>query len=284
MSVLKVAVPNKGALSEKTVELLKDAGYKCVRNGRELIISDLENQIEFLFLRPRDIAVYVGKGIIDLGITGRDLMLDSHAKVQEIMALSFGRSSFCYAVPNDSGLTPDKFGGKRIATSYPNIVRDDLEKRGIEATIVPLDGAVEISIQLGVADVIADVVESGGTLKEAGLKVIGEPLLKSEAVLVARSESVAECPETQTLLGRIRGIMVARSWAMVEYDIPRSKLEAACIVTPGIEAPTIAPLSNPDWVAVKAMVSRVSCNRIMDELYELGARGIIVSDLRSCRL
>ncbi|MDD2404194.1 MAG: ATP phosphoribosyltransferase [Victivallaceae bacterium] len=284
MADLKVAVPNKGALSEATVALLKDAGYKCVRSGRELVVADAENRIEFLFLRPRDIAVYVGKGIIELGITGRDLMLDSRADVKEIMALNFGRSSFFYAVTKGSELTPDKLDGLRIATSYPNIVEDDLKKRGAKASIVRLDGAVEISIRLGVADVIADVVESGGTLKEAGLEVTGEPLLKSEAVLIARTEAMAERPEIQTLLGRIRGIMVARSWAMVEYDIPRTKLELACKVTPGIEAPTIAPLSNPDWVAVKAMVKRATCNRIMDELYELGARGIIVTDLRSCRL
>lgn len=284
MSMLRIAVPNKGKLSESAVDLLKEAGYKCSRSGRELMVSDPDNQIEFVFLRPRDIAVYVDNGIIELGITGRDLVLDSRADVSEVMALNFGRSSFCYAVPNTSDLTPDKFDGLRIATSYPNVVLNDLESRGMEASIVRLDGAVEISIQLGVADVIADVVESGGTLKEAGLKIVGEPLMKSEAVLIARNDSVASEAAVQTLLGRLKGILVARTWAMVEYDIHREKLEAACKITPGIEAPTIAPLSNPDWVAVKAMVKRADSNSIMDKLYGLGARGIIVTDLRSCRL
>lgn len=284
MGMLKIAVPNKGKLSESAVELLKEAGYRCSRSGRELVVSDPENRIEFVFLRPRDIAVYVGDGIIELGITGRDLVLDSRADVCEIMALNFGKSSFCYAVPDSSGLTPGRFDGLRIATSYPNIVLSDLESRGMEATIVRLDGAVEISIRLGVADVIADVVESGGTLREAGLKVTGEPIMKSEAVLIARNAKVAAEAAVHTLLGRLKGILVARAWAMVEYDIPREKLDAACKVTPGIEAPTIAPLSNPDWVAVKAMVKQADSNRIMDELYELGARGIIVADLRSCRL
>ncbi len=284
MGMLRIAVPNKGTLSESAVDLLKEAGYKCSRSGRELMVRDLENRVEFVFLRPRDIAVYIGNGIVELGITGRDLVLDSQAEVCEIMALNFGRSSFCYAVPNGSDLTPDKFDGLRIATSYPNIVLSDMAGRGIEASIVRLDGAVEISIELGVADAIADVVESGGTLKEAGLRTVGEPIMKSEAVLIARNGKVADDCAVHTLLGRLKGILVARAWAMVEYDIPRDKQEAACRVTPGIESPTIAPLSNPDWVAVKAMVKRSDSNRIMDELYELGARGIIVTDLRSCRL
>ena len=199
--MLQIAIPNKGALSEKSVALLKEAGYKCNRSGRELIVTDEENNIDFVFLRPRDIAVYVGKGIIDLGITGRDLAIDSKAEVKEIMALNFGNSSFRYAVPKDSGLTPEKFGGLRIATSYPEIVRIDMEKRGVETQIVRLDGAVEISIQLGVADVIADVVESGRTLKEAGLAVVGDALMQSEAVLIARDEGMAENPEVSRMLG-----------------------------------------------------------------------------------
>ncbi len=284
MKMLRIAVPNKGALSDSAVALLKEAEYKCSRYGRELIIADQENQIEFVFLRPRDIAVYVGDGIIDLGITGRDLAFDSRAEVVEAMTLNFGRSSFRYAVPNNSDLTPERFTGLRIATSYPNIVIDDLKKRGIDASIVRLDGAVEISIQLGVADAIADVVESGSTIREAGLKIVGEPVMLSEAILIARNQEVVAQSCVQTLMGRIKGIMVARTWAMVEYDIPRDKLEAACKVTPGIEAPTIAPLSNPDWVAVKAMVTRTGSNQVMDQLYELGARGIIITDIRSCRL
>ena len=282
--MLQIAIPNKGALSEKSVALLKEAGYKCSRSGRELIVTDEENNIDFVFLRPRDIAVYVGKGIIDLGITGRDLAIDSKADVKEIMALNFGNSSFRYAVPKDSGLTPEKFGGLRIATSYPEIVRLDMEKRGVEAQIVRLDGAVEISIQLGVADVIADVVESGRTLKEAGLAVVGDALMQSEAVLIARDETMIANQEVARMLGRLRGILVARKYAMVEYDIPQDTLEDACKLTPGIESPTISPLSKTGWVAVKAMIKRKESNSIMDELHKIGARGIIVSDLRSCRL
>lgn len=282
--MLQMAIPNKGALSEEAVALLKEAGYKCSRAGRELIVTDKENNIDFIFLRPRDIAVYVGKGILDLGITGRDLAIDSKAEVTEIQALSFGNSSFRYAVPQNSGLLPEKFNGLRIATSYPEIVRIDLEKRGVSAQIVRLDGAVEISIQLGVADVIADVVESGRTLKEAGLEVVGDPLMQSEAVLIARNNKIGKTPEVSRLLGRLRGILVARKYAMVEYDIPLDKREEACKLTPGIESPTISPLSKPGWLAVKAMIKHKESNHIMDELHKIGARGIIVTDLRSCRL
>ncbi|MDD5728644.1 MAG: ATP phosphoribosyltransferase [Victivallales bacterium] len=282
--MLQIAIPNKGALSEETIALFREAGYKCSRYGRELTVADKENNIDFVFLRPRDIAVYIGRGIIDLGVTGRDLALDSKAEVKEIMALNFGASSFHYAVPQASGLTPDKFAGLRIATSYPEIVRLDLEKRGLDARIVRLDGAVEISVRLGVADVIADVVESGRTLKEAGLAVVGEALMQSEAVLVTRDEKIAAKVEVSCLLGRLRGILVARKYAMVEYDIPQPALETACRLTPGIESPTISPLSKTGWVAVKAMIKRRESNVIMDELHKIGARGIIVSDLRSCRL
>lgn len=282
--MLKLAIPNKGALSEDAVRLLGEAGYQCSRSGRELMVSDRVNGIDFLFLRPRDIALYVGNGILELGITGRDLKEDSGADVQELFPLGFGRSRFCFAVPKESKRTVEELNGMRIATSYPELLRRNLEKRNLKCTIVRLDGAVEISIRLGVADAIADVVESGATLAEAGLAVIGEPMLCSEAVLIGRSQNLQEHHEVKRLIARLRGILVAGSYAMMEYDIPRASLEAACALTPGIESPTVAPLSNPEWVAVKAMVLRRECNRIMDELYEIGARGIIVTDIRSCRL
>ena len=282
--MLKIAIPNKGALSEDAVRLLKEAGYRCIRYGRELTVYDHENEIDFIFLRPRDIALYVGNGILDLGITGRDLEMDSGAEVEELMPLEFGRSRFCFAVPKGSGLTVEKLGGLRIATSYPELLRQNLVQRNLDCRIIRLDGAVEISICLGVADAIADVVESGATMREAGLEIIGEPMLHSEAVLIGRTQEIAARPEVRRLIARLRGIIVAGSYAMIEYDIPRTALEQACRITPGIESPTVSPLSNSDWVAVKAMVSRRECNRIMDELYEIGARGIIVADIRSCRL
>jgi ATP phosphoribosyltransferase len=282
--MLQIALPNKGALSDDAVALVKEAGYRCRRSDRELRLLDAGNGVEFYFLRPRDIAVYVGEGVLDLGITGRDLVRDSSAGVEELMALGFGRSAFHYAAPKDSGLTVDRFGGLRVATSYPNLVAADMAARGLEVTIVRLDGAVEISIQLGVADVIADVVESGETLRQAGLSLVGEPILKSEGVLIGRTGLAAAGADVRTFAKRLEGIIVARDYVMVEYDVPETCLAAACRITPGIESPTVAPLSKPGWVAVKAMSRRVQVNRIMDELHALGARGIIVTDIRTCRL
>lgn len=281
---LKLALPNKGALSEGAVDLLRKAGYRCLRSGRELVIRDAENRIDFVFLRPRDIALYVGGGIIDLGITGIDLARDSGAEVETLMPLNFGRSRFCFAAPKEKKYTVEQLDGLRIATSYPNLLRDELAKRGLNCRIVKLDGAVEISIALGVADAIADVVDSGATLREAGLEIVGEPMLRSEAVVVGRAAADADRPEAARLIARLRGIMLAAEYVMVEYDIERDRLEEACRITPGIESPTIAPLSNPGWVAVKSMVKRRECNEVMDELYRIGGRGIIVMEISACRL
>ena len=282
--MLKIALPNKGSLSEEAVRLIREAGYNCKRYSRELIVHDSRNQVEFVFLRPRDIAIYVSKGILDLGVTGRDLALDSGAEVTELLPLGFGHAAFCYALPADTALTPDQLGGRRIATSYPQLVIDDLARRGITAEIIRLDGAVEISIRLGVADAIADVVQTGRTLHDAGLKVVGEPLLKSEAVLVARRPEIASEDQVHTFIERIRGIVVAREYVMVEYDIPEAMLEMACMVTPGIEAPTVSPLSREGWVAVKSMSPQKEVNQIMDKLTQIGAKGIIVTDIRTCRI
>ncbi|MDX9979732.1 MAG: ATP phosphoribosyltransferase [Lentisphaeria bacterium] len=282
--MLQIAIPNKGSLSEDAVELVREAGYRCRRDSRELVIRDPDNNVEFYFLRPRDIAVYVGKGLLDLGLTGRDLAQDSDAEVTELMALGFGKSSFRYAIPCEKDLTPDTFGGLRIATSYPKLVQTDMARRGQEVTIVKLDGAVEISIQLGVADAIADVVQTGRTLEEAGLKIVGDTVLRSEAVVVARDADFAADPDVRVFLDRLRGIIVAREFVMIEYDAPEALLEQASAITPGIESPTVSPLSKPGWVAVKSMASRVGINDVMDRLYGLGAKGIIVTDIRTCRI
>ncbi len=280
---LKLALPNKGALSEGAVNLLSKAGYRCKRSGRELVIQDPENKIDFVFLRPRDIALYVGNGIIDAGITGVDLALDSGAEVETVFKLGFGRSRFCFAAPKEKKMTVEQFNGLRIATSYPSLLKAELAKRNLDCKVVKLDGAVEISIALGVADAIADVVESGATMKEAGLEIVGDPMLYSEAVVIG-TKAVSNRPEMALLIARLRGIMRAAEYVMVEYDIERSKLEKACQITPGIESPTIAPLSNPDWVAVKSMVKRKEANAVMDQLYELGGRGIIIMEISACRL
>jgi ATP phosphoribosyltransferase len=282
--MLKIAIPNKGALNETAIEIIKRAGYKCQIYGKELVVRDNEHNIDFYFLRPRDIAVYIGNGIIDLGITGRDLSVDSKAKFEEILSLNFGNSKFFYAVPKDSAFTPDMFNGKRIATAYPTIVEQDMNKRGFKVEIVKLDGAVEISIALGVADVIADVVESGRTLTEAGLKTVGEPIMASEALLIARDKSKLDDTAVRIFVKRLESVIIAKQFVMIEYDISKENIDTATKLTPGIESPTISPLNESGWFAVKAMVKVKGVNKLLDDLHDVGARGIIVTEIKTCRL
>jgi ATP phosphoribosyltransferase len=282
--MLRVAVPNKGALSESAAEILSEAGYRRRRDPKDLTVVDPANNVEFFFLRPKDIAVYVGSGQLDLGITGRDLAADSDAPVHERLSLGFGNSTFRYAAPAGQEWTTADLAGKRIATSFPNLVRKDLAAQGIEATVIRLDGAVEISIQLGVADVIADVVGSGRTLGLHDLVAFGAPLCDSEAVLIERdgaSEENAAARDQMT--ARIQGVVFGQQYLMLDYDCPRAVLDAAMAVTPGLESPTIAPLADPDWAAVRALVPRRDVNTIMDELAAIGAKAILASDIRFCR-
>ena len=282
--MILIALPNKGALAEEAAALVKEAGYRCSRNGRELSAIDAAHGIEFVFLRPRDIAVYVSQGIVGVGVTGRDLNLDAAEPAFEAMPLGFGRSTFRYAVPADSDLTPDTMHGKRIACSYGNIVRRDLARRGVSAEIVTVDGAVEISVRLGVADAVADVVESGQTLRDAGLKTVGDPVMESEAIVIAKSESALADQTVAVFLRRLQGIVLAREYAMIEYDVPRALLDTAAALTPGIEGPTIAPLNDPAWVAVKAMLKKKGANAVIDRLSDLGAKGIVLTEIKTCRL
>ncbi|WP_039798429.1 ATP phosphoribosyltransferase [Nocardia araoensis] len=281
--MLRVAVPNKGALSESAVSILAEAGYRKRTDSRDLTVLDPANQVEFFFLRPKDIAIYVGSGELDLGITGRDLALDSGAPVQERLALGFGRSTFRYAAPAGREWKVDDLYDKRIATSYPNLVLDDLRRRGIEAEVIRLDGAVEISIQLGVADAIADVVGSGRTLRQHNLVAFGESLCDSEGVLVERKDADRSDRARNQLVARIQGVVFAQQYVMLDYDCPKDLLDEAFVITPGLESPTVAPLADTGWVAVRALVPRKQSNELMDKLADLGAKAILATDIRSCR-
>lgn len=280
--MLRIAVPNKGALSEPASEILSEAGYRRRTDPKDLTVIDPVNNVEFFFLRPKDIAIYVGSGELDFGITGRDLALDSDAPVRERLALGFGSSKFRYAGPAGPDWTVADLAGKRIATAYPNLVRKDLGAKGIDATVIRLDGAVEISVQLGVADAIADVVGSGRTLSLHNLVAFGEPLCDSEAVLIERAQAQSSASRDQ-LVARVQGVVFGQQYLMLDYDCPRTALDQATSITPGLESPTIAPLADPDWVAVRALVPRRGVNGIMDELAAIGAKAILASDIRFCR-
>jgi ATP phosphoribosyltransferase len=248
-----------------------------------LVFIDPENEIDFYYLRPRDIAIYVGNGELEAGITGRDLLIDSAAPAAEILALDFGKSTFRFAAPNGSNISEKNLAGKRIATAYPGLLSRFLEDRKLNAEIVKLDGAVESAVRLGVADVIADVVSTGGTLRQAGLGTFGEVILQSEAVLIERT-GVSRNPALDTLVRRLNGVVIARQYVLVDYDVKNTDLQRACDLTPGIESPTISPLQKSNWNAVRAMVLKKDVNRIMDELWAIGARGILVTDIHACRL
>jgi ATP phosphoribosyltransferase len=287
--MFKIAVPNKGSLSEPAEALLRAAGYRQRRDARSLVLPDPVNGVEFFFLRPRDIAVYVGAGTVDAGITGRDLLADSGAGASEFMALGFGASTFRFAA--DPAVVADlpSIAGRRVATSYPVLVADYLKRHGVvPAAVVRLDGAVESAVQLGVADVVADVVSTGATLRAAGLETFGEPILTSEAILIRPDGGAVGlgggASAFDVLVRRIQGVLVAQQYVLMDYDVPIGAVERAVSITPGLESPTVSPLHNSMWVAVRAMVPRADTNALMDQLYEVGARAILVTEIHACRL
>ncbi|AUG75649.1 ATP phosphoribosyltransferase [Kitasatospora sp. MMS16-BH015] len=282
--MLRIAVPNKGSLSGPAAEMLHEAGYRQRKDPKELVLVDPENQVEFFFLRPRDIAVYVGSGRLDIGITGRDLLLDSASDAEEVLALGFGGSTFRFARPLGKEVADVQgLEGLRIATSYTGLVEQHLAEHGVKATVTKLDGAVETAVQLGVADVIADVVETGTSLRNAGLEIFGEPILVSDAVVI-RPKGAGEDPAVEGFLRRLQGVLVARRYVLMDYDIRAENVSAAVALTPGLESPTVSPLHTEGWVAVRSMVLRKEAQRIMDDLWGIGARAILVTNIHACRL
>jgi len=281
--MLRIAIPNKGTLSAPAAQMLRDAGYRQRTDLKDLVCRDEANNVEFFYLRPRDIATYVDSGDLDLGITGRDLLVDSGVPAVELLDLSFGAATFRWAAPAGALTSTDQIGGRRIATAYPGVVERYLDEHDLKAHVVRLEGAVENAVRLGVADVIADVVETGVTLRQAGLVTIGEPILRSSAILIGRAPAGDSGPAAQ-LIRRLQGVLVARSFVMLAYDVRADLLDKATSLTPGIESPTVSPLHREGWVAVQAMVLRADVHRIMDELYDLGARAILVTDIHACRL
>jgi ATP phosphoribosyltransferase len=279
-------------------QMLQEAGYKTRKSDRQLVLQDLDNEIEFFYLRPRDIAVYVGTGTLDVGITGLDLLLDSaelgeDVDAQLVQNLGFAASAFHFAVPDkDFGVkykTISDLQGMRIATSYPNLTAKHLYKYNITPRqIVRLDGAVESSIQLGVADAIADVVSTGTTLRQVGLSILGDPILNSEAVLI-RSPKVPENNEHLHILNqRLLGVITAHEYVMMNFDIETDLLPATKKIAPGFKNPTVSELfgkvNSKKWSAVGVMVEKKDMNKIMDQLYKIGARAIIVTEILASRL
>jgi ATP phosphoribosyltransferase len=281
--MLRLAVPNKGALTEAAQIMLKEAGYRPRRDSKELVVVDPENSIELFFLRPRDIAVYVGEGTLDAGITGRDMLFDSGAPAEEVVPLGFGRSTFRFASTPATYTSANDLAGLRIATSYAGLLSKYLADQGVDARVIKLDGAVETAIRLGVADAVADVVETGTTLRNVGLEVFGEPIAHSEAIVIKQS-GAAETNGFQQLIRRLQGVLVARDYIMIDYDIRAERIDEAIAITPGMEGPTVSPLHREGWVAVRAMIPRKGHQQVMDQLWEIGAKAILITAIFAARL
>lgn len=280
--MIRMALPNKGQLFEPTIELLRQCGYKAVKPTKTLTCVDVKNGIEFYFLRPSDIPMYVGKGIIDLGITGIDFVAEAQSPAVKVLDLNYGHSRLCAAVPQNSDIHDlNGIQDLRIATSFRGIVESHFNRKDLQ--IVDLEGAVEISVTLGVSDCVVDVVETGTTLKQAGLRILGEPLFHSNAAVYAHPGRENN-PDLLRLKRRIEGRLVAQNYVMVEYDAPAAVLESACTITPGIASPTIAKLHSGDGFSVKAMVLKNDVHQIMDALADLGCKGIVLSTLESARI
>ncbi|MFD4633147.1 ATP phosphoribosyltransferase [Streptomyces sp. NPDC058284] len=282
--MLRIAVPNKGSLSGPASAMLHEAGYQQRKESKELVLVDPVNEVEFFYLRPKDIAIYVATGRLDIGITGQDLLIDSGADAETILPLGFARSTFRFAAKPGTASGIEDLSGKTVATSYEGIVAKHLAEKGVDAAVVHLDGAVETAIELGVAQVIADVVETGTSLRNAGLEVFGEPIMRSEAVVIRRTGADGDDPKVQQFLRRLQGVLVARAYVMMDYDCRAEHLEQAVALTPGLESPTISPLHNEGWVAVRSMVPAKEAQRIMDDLYAIGARAILTTAIHACRL
>lgn len=280
---LRIAVPNKGALAEAASSMLRSAGYRQRSDAKDLTLIDADHGVEFYYLRPRDIAIYIGRGHLDIGITGRDMLLDSDADATEVMALGFGRSRFRFAAVDGADLTLDDLRGKRIATSYVNLLEHYLADRGIEAEVVGLDGAVESAIRLGVADVVADVVDTGTAMRRAGLDMFGETICESEAVLIQRNGGDLG-PVAEALKTRLQSVLVAQNYMMMDYNVEATNLEATTALAPGVEGPTVSALSKDGWNAVRVLVPRKGAHLLMDRLHDAGARSILLSELAACRL
>jgi ATP phosphoribosyltransferase len=283
MTNLRIGVPSKGRLSELSADLLKQAGLSFRRQERSLFARVGEVPIDITFLRTDDIPVLCAEGAIDLGIVGSDLVAESQADVVKRLDLGVGRCRLALCVPEDSPVTtPAQLGGKRVATSFPNITRKYLSEHKADVHLVHLGGSVEIMITLGVADVIVDLVETGSTLAANRLRVLAE-IGRYETVLV-QNKARRESELADRVVRRLEGVVIARSWSLLEYNIPRTKLAEAEKITPGFNSPTVNALEDPAWCAIRVMVRRGDVIDVMEKLEAIGAHAILETQINNCRL
>jgi len=282
-SKLRFAVPGKGRLREPSIEMLRKAGYSFRASGRNLYATCTSADIVFIFVRADDIPVLVHQGVVDLGITGSDLVIERRADVASIMPLGFGRCRLCVAVRNsfeDKELK--SLQGKNIATSFPVMTGDYFAAQGVDVNCIEMNGSVEIMVGLSLADAIVDIVETGDSLRDNDLRVFSD-IGRYEATLISRA-SLAEDPRVLQVKRRIQGILVASQYSMLEYNIRENLLKQAEAITPGFESPTVSRLDQENWLAVKVMVKKNEVVQVMDGLEKLGATAILETEILNCRL
>ena len=281
--LLRIGVPSKGRLAELAAQLLADAGLSFRRTDRSLFARCKDMPIEVTFLRTDDIPVLVAEGAIGLGITGADLVAESGAEVVHRIDLGVGSCRLALCVPDDSAIDDHRqLAGRRVATSFPRITKEWLAERGVEAHLVALSGSVEVMIALGVADAIVDLVETGSTLAANRLQVLDE-IGRYETVLV-QDPNISHPELADRIVRRLEGIVIARSWSLLEYNVPRARLAEAEQITPGFKSPTVMALEDSDWCAVRAMVRRGEAHAIIERLEAIGALAMIESRIANCRL
>jgi ATP phosphoribosyltransferase len=280
---IRIGLPSKGRLSDLAIELLKEAGIRFRRQNRSLFAKVRDLPIDIIFLRTDDIPVLCAEGAIDMGITGADLVAEANVDVDTRLSLNVGKCRLAICVPDDLEFNdPHQLDGKRIATSFTNVTKNFLAEHNATAHLVPLSGSVEIMITLGIADVIVDLVESGSTLAANRLKIAYE-IGQYETVLIQNKQQ-RHSEMAQRVIRRLEGVVIARGYSLLEYNIPQDNLEAALKITPGFKSPTITPLDDQQWSAVRVMVKSSDITSVMDQLEEIQASAILETPINNCRL
>ena len=283
MESLRIGVPSKGRLAELAEVLLKDAGLHFRRQERSLFARCKELPVDVTFLRTEDIPVLCAEGAIDMGITGSDLVAESGADVERRLALGVGQCKLSICVPDNATYSkPGELNGKRIATSFPHVTETYLKEHGAAVHLVNLSGSVEVMIALGVADAIVDLVETGSTLAANRLKILTD--IGSYETILIQNKHKRHSETADRVVRRLEGVIIARAYSLLEYNVPRTKLPEAEKITPGFNSPTVSALEDPGWCAVRAMVKRSDVIRIMEALEALGASAILETQINNCRL
>jgi ATP phosphoribosyltransferase len=278
--MLRIAVQSKGRLYEDTMNLLTEADIKVSTSKRTLLVQSSNFPIEVLFLRDDDIPQTVADGVADIGIVGENEFLERGEDAEVISRLGFSKCRLSLAIPNKSAYTGlDWFEGKKIATSYPNILRSFMKEKGINADIHVITGSVEISPGIGLADAIFDIVSSGSTLISNNLNEV-ETVIKSEALLIGNKNLTEEKKSVlQELLFRFEAVHSAQDKKYVMMNAPKNKVKEITAVLPGIKSPTIIPLADDEWCSIHTVLDEKRFWEIIGKLKELGAQGILVTPI-----